>query len=733
MKNTESSREIESAILEVALSLDEGETREEFLQRTFRSDPAGLEEMRKLVEVSRGAASFFLEARERRARMASDLVSEMTPQPAGEPFPDADLEGPGARLGRYRLIMRIGEGGGGVVYEAEQEEPIHRRVAVKIVRLGMNTESVIARFEIERQALALMDHPNIARVLDAGSTASGRPYFVMELVTGEKITTYCNRKKLGNVQRLRLFVQVCQAIQHAHQKGIIHRDIKPSNVLVSEQDGIDVPKVIDFGIAKAINPQTFDHAVLTSHDQLFGTPAYMSPEQIDLAGLDVDTRSDIYSLGVLLYELLTSHTPFDREELASYGISKIRHTLLNTEAPRPSITLGKVEKSTLHEVAEERKAGPAQLINSIRGDLDWIVMKAMEKDRARRYQTVNGLALDVLGFLAHQPVTARPPGSLYLLGKFIRRNRLAVSAGVSLTVLLMAGLVISTMLYRRERQARREAQVSRSEENRLHLNADARANVARVAFLLDQGRIDEADALRQKYPLSSIEPSLEAAVVFRSLGDWNATHGRWDQAIQCFRLLMQANRLDDPSRILQGSDLIAIGAALSHYQERDYLEFRSEVKDYYLVPRNSLQAEHLLKASLLSPADADFLQRLQNSVEVMGPPLRAPLPSWAGLALGLYEYRCGRNESVLEACTTGLADRGIKNSCRASILCLSSMAYSRQGLGSKAKSALDDARKLIEESAGNDSVGGSSIPAYWFDWLIAGLLSREAGQEMEKN
>ncbi len=582
-----------------------------------------------------------------------------------------------------------------------------------------------------------MDHPNIAKVLDAGAASSGRPYFVMELVAGEKITDYCDSKKLGNVQRLNLFIKVCQAIQHAHQKGIIHRDIKPSNILVSDHDGVVVPKVIDFGIAKAIESQTFGETVFTSHDQFFGTPAYMSPEQIDLAGLDVDTRSDIYSLGVVLYELLTSRTPLDGEALASQGISKIRDTLLNTEVRRPSLMLGEVDRAALQTVAKDRKAEPAQLISFIRGDLDWIVLKAMDKNRSRRYQTVNSLALDVQRFLEHQPVSARPPGKLYLMGKFIRRNRLAVGAGISLALSLLAGLIISMGLYKRERRAlgeqlrlKEEAQVARSVENRLRRQADARSKVAQVAFFLNQGRIDEADALRQEYPISSIEPSLEAAAVFRALGDWNATHGRWDQATQCFKLLMQANLLDAPANVLQRSDLLAISAALLYHQKQEYLAFRNEIKERYLTPTNSLQAEHLLKICLISPADEDLLKRLQPAVEVMGEPTQASLASWAGLSLGLYHYRNGDDEAALRACEKGLTDRGLKNSCRASFRALTAMIHSRRGKHSEASQALDEAKKLIADSAGSDAVGGSAIPPYWFDWVIVEILIREAEREM---
>lgn len=726
--------EIDGAILEAALSLEEGAVREAFLTRIYRADPRGLAEMRQYIEDSKCAAAYFLDARERRAEVALDLASEWTAQATGGPVPDLETENLGSRLGNYRLIRRIGEGGGGVVFEAEQEEPIQRRVAAKIVRLGMNTESVIARFEIERQALALMDHPNIAKVLEAGSTTSGRPYFVMEFVEGQRITTFCDERKLDLAARLDLFIQVCNAIQHAHLKGVVHRDIKPSNVLVSGSSGQNTPKVIDFGIAKAMDPQAFARPVETSHDQLFGTPVYMSPEQIDLTGLDVDTRSDIYSLGVLLYELLVSVTPFDGFDFRSCGMSKIREALLHARIPMPSQTLSGFGEAKLAEVAAARSTSPSQLVRQIRGDLDWIVMKAMERDRSMRYPTVNGMASDVQRYLSHQPVTATPPGKLYLLGKFIRRNRIAFVTGNLLALFLVTGLIVSTTLYKREKKARREqtrlraeAQAARGEEQRLRLIADARANLARVAFLLDQGRIDEAEALRTRYPLTSIEPSLEAATVFRSLGDWNATHGRWAEGAECYKLLMQANRLDDPSKVLERSDLIAIAAMLLDYRLEDYLVFRDEVAERYCVPQNKLQAEHLLKVCLISPADSGLLDRLKSAVEIMGEPENAPLPAWAGLARGLYDYRSGNLEQALAACDAGLADPQIKNSCRASIRAVLSMIRMKQGKADEARREMEEVRHLIAESEGREYVSGSSIPAIWFDWVIAGILAREAG------
>ena len=368
-------------------------------------------------------------------------------------------EKPGDRIGHYKLLQQIGEGGCGVVFMAEQEEPVRRKVALKIIKPGMDTKSVIARFEAERQALALMDHPSIAKVFDAGSTESGRPYFVMELVRGVKITEYSDQNALTTEERLKLFVQVCQAVQHAHQKGIIHRDIKPSNILVSSSlEGAPLPVVIDFGIAKATtNQQLTDKTLFTAFEMLIGTPAYMSPEQAEFTRVDVDTRTDIYSLGVLLYELLTGLTPFDTGELLKAGLDEIRRVIREQEPARPSTKLSKMTGAHLTTVAQHRKSEPPRLIRAISGDLDWIVMKALEKDRTRRYETANGLALDVQRFLANEVISARPPSRLYRFQKIVFRNKLLFIAIGVIAGLLVASLVVVSASLTRERQARREA------------------------------------------------------------------------------------------------------------------------------------------------------------------------------------------------------------------------------------------------------------------------------------
>ena len=371
-------------------------------------------------------------------------------------------EQPGARIGNYELLEKIGEGGFGIVWMAEQAEPLRRRVALKIIKPGMDSREVIARFEAERQALALMEHPNIASIYDGGTTESGRPFFAMELVEGVPITTYCDANRLSTRERLELFLQVCHAVQHAHQKGVIHRDIKPSNILVAVKDGRAVPKIIDFGIAKATQASLAGRMHVTRLNQWLGTPEYMSPEQAGLGGLDVDTRSDIYSLGVLLYELLTGHPPFDSDKLRAAGHDAVMKVIREEEPPKPSTRLGTLAGEELIAVATKRGAEPTKLSRLVRGDLDWIVMKALEKDRRRRYETANGLADDLRRHLDNETVSATPPSMAYQLGKFARRNRTALRVTTGIAALLVAATAVSSWqalrALRAEKSARGQAE-----------------------------------------------------------------------------------------------------------------------------------------------------------------------------------------------------------------------------------------------------------------------------------
>jgi len=371
-------------------------------------------------------------------------------------------EGPGTKIGRYELLEKIGEGGFGEVWMAEQRDPVIRRVALKILKLGMDSRQVVARFEAERQTIAMMDHPNIAKIFDAGTTDTGRPYFVMELVRGLRITEYCDQNQLPTRERLNLFILVCQAIQHAHQKGIIHSDIKPSNILVTPHDSptsAGCPKVIDFGIAKVTQQELTDKTVFTQLQQFIGTPAYISPEQAEMSGLDVDTRADIYSLGVLLYELLVGHTPFDAKQMIQGGLDALRRIIREEEPPRPSTRLNTLSGETRTSTGIQRQTEVGRLVHQIQGDLDWIVMKCLEKDRTRRYETANALAADVQRHLANEPIIARPPSAAYKLQKAWRRNKILFTSAAVVAVALLAGIGISTWQARKasdsERRSRR--------------------------------------------------------------------------------------------------------------------------------------------------------------------------------------------------------------------------------------------------------------------------------------
>jgi len=391
----------------------------------------------------------------------------------------AVTEGSGAVIGRYKLLERIGEGGMATVYMAEQKRPLRRRVALKIIKLGMDTKQVIARFEAERQALAMMDHPNIAKVLDAGATETGRPYFVMELVRGVPITEFCDSNHLIPRERLELFISVCQAVQHAHQKGIIHRDIKPTNILVTLHDGEPVVKVIDFGIAKAVNQQLTEKTVFTRYSQMIGTPEYMSPEQAEMSGLDIDTRADVFSLGVLLYELLTGTTPFDSEYLLSKGYGEMQRIIREEEPTRPSTKLSTLGEA-LTEIAKHRHTSPELLCKLIRTDLDWIVMKSLEKDRTRRYESVSELAADVKRHLKDEPVLAGRPSTLYRIRKFARRRRALVGAVAAVAAAIVVGFVVSTTMYLRADKALRKEAIARSEAETARNEAEQQAETLKT-------------------------------------------------------------------------------------------------------------------------------------------------------------------------------------------------------------------------------------------------------------
>ncbi|HSR50010.1 MAG TPA: serine/threonine-protein kinase [Acidobacteriota bacterium] len=537
-------------------------------------------------------------------------------------------EQPGTRIGPYKILERIGEGGFGTVYMAEQTDPVRRKVALKIIKLGMDTRQVIARFEAERQALALTDHPNIAKVLDAGATESGRPYFVMELVRGMPITEYCDQNKLSARERLELFIPVCRAVQHAHQKGIIHRDIKPSNVLVTLHDGQPVPKIIDFGIAKATKGSLTEKTLFTEFRQFIGTPAYMSPEQAEMSGLDIDTRSDIYSLGVLLYELLTGATPLDSDRLRKAGYGEILRLIRDEEPVTPSVKVSSLGDSA-RQVATRRRSEPGALSKLFRGDLDWIVLKAMEKDRKRRYQSASELAEDISRHLKNRPVSAGPPSTLYRLTKFVRRHRAAVSAAAVVMLALVAGLTLATAGFL---QASRERNAA--EQARLEARAEAQRSQAISDFL--ERILTEIDSHNSGHSGVETEDVIEEAKQL-----FGENHPTVAAALSSLALQMQ-----NTGRLNAAETL-----------------YRESLKIWSTIDESGYNAGvvegRLGKLLYLSGRDAESEEHLRASIELF-----SDLPEGAGLAfcepriaLGELLNRRGQSEEAIRQFSEALRIR----------------------------------------------------------------------------
>ncbi|HUG66891.1 MAG TPA: protein kinase [Pirellulaceae bacterium] len=511
-------------------------------------------------------------------------------------------ERPGTVIGRYKLLEQIGEGGFGVVFMAEQQEPVRRKLALKIIKPGMDTKEVIARFEAERQALAIMDHPNIAKVLDAGATESGRPFFVMELVRGISITDFCDQNSLTTRERLELFASVCQAVQHAHQKGVIHRDIKPSNVLVTMHDDKPVPKVIDFGVAKATNQQLTERTFFTRFAQMIGTPLYMSPEQAQMSGLDVDTRSDIYSLGVLLYELLTGTTPFDQKRIREAAYDELLRIIREEEPPKPSLRISTLAE-TLPSVAAHRKLEPKKLSALVRGELDWIVMKALEKDRVCRYETANGFAADIERYLKDEPVEACPPSAAYRFRKFARRNKALLSTAAAIGIALLLGVTGTTWqavrATRAEGVAKTERELAEQERDRA-LEAEQLANdrltrlteTQRAAQIEEQARVNRGLGNREK----AEQFLLQAIAIRRTVQGF--AHPDTGRAIQELgRMYLEQERYEEREALLKAlyavqPDLGSTAYALPYTMSKqgkyaEVLEFLDqEVRDPSLLQSN---------------------------------------------------------------------------------------------------------------------------------------------------
>ncbi len=717
---------IDKLLFSAASGFADAAGRRAFLEYACRGDPGQLRRIEEMLDIQSDADEFF------------DLRPGVS---ADRPVSDGDEPelGVDARIGPYRLIDRLGAGGCGVVYLAEQFSPVKRKVALKIIRLGMDTEQVIARFSLERESLALMDHPNIARVLDAGATASGRPYFVMELVDGERITGFCDRCQLRLRQRLELFILVCDAIQHAHQKGLIHRDIKPSNIIVSEHDGHPVPKVIDFGIAKATAAGADNDATMTRSGQFIGTPAYMSPEQA-AGGADIDTRCDIYSLGILLYELLTGSPPLAMEHLKDRGPDEIRTLIRDEDTRMPSARLKGIPRDELAVIAGRRGIDAQKLPAQLSGDLDWIVMKAIDKDRQRRYETANALAMDVQRYLSEQAVLARPPSRIYLLQKLVRRNRIVfAAAGVALSG-LVGGFGVSTWLFLREREARQEqarlravAEYARSVESGLREVAETADQVAKAAVHLRYKEMEQADDLVRGLSAERAPRTLEAANTFRSLANWNLTRERWGEAAQRFILMAHVLTSVDmsDSNLVSHELLPSLTAVFEWGESGQYENLRELAIRRFADSASPNVAEQVIKATLMTPADPETLRRILPLATVIESALGGPKRTrdthnlaWQEFSMALIEYRQGHFDAAARWAGQSLASATNSRTRAVSNEMVLAMVDIRQGRPAKARERLRDVRSQVNhwEEAPFRVTGDDGL---WSNWGIARILLRE--------
>jgi serine/threonine protein kinase len=637
----------------------------------------------------------------------------------------------GTTVGPYKLMEHIGEGGMGLVFVAEQQHPVRRRVALKIIKPGMDSRHVIARFEAERQALAMMDHQNIAKVYDAGTTESGRPYFVMELVHGVPITEYCDANKLTPRQRLELFVPVCHAIQHAHQKGIIHRDIKPSNVLVTMYDDRPVPKIIDFGVAKAVEQRLTERTVYTQFGTLVGTFEYMSPEQAEMNALGVDTRSDVYALGVLLYELLTGTTPLEQPRLREAALGEIVRLIKEEEPPRPSTRLS--TSGALAKVAAARRTDPAKLSRLVRGELDWVVMRCLEKDRTRRYDTASALARDVERYLRDEPVEACPPSAAYRLRKAVRKHKKPLAVAALFAAVLVAALAVVTWKWQDERAARAEAVAARrdaldkahkiEEDARRMIEANAALDLGWTVVRASQWAEGEAEFTRA----TQLRPDLTQVWLCRA--DLYGRVGLWDLAAADYD---RAFKDREPGSIL---DMYRL--ALVHMEVGDAAEYRricgwmlGRYQDTALSSQNRFFRDHLVRTGCLAPAAVTgcppLLPLTENAIDPTGP------YQWFTLYVrGLAQYRAGQFREAVRSLRASLE----QTTYHARVMNIPVLAMALHGAGQAdaARREVDTARKTL----GQLVLAAFRSPAqfipmeYWHDWLEYQVFYREAHRLIE--
>ena len=732
---SEQGRDTES-IFHEARRIPDSVQRADFLAMACAGDDALRTRVEKLLAAEAELGSFLGSNDETRDAPSNARRSSA---PAVTTIASPLSERPGTIIGRYKLLQQIGEGGFGVVYMAEQEQPVRRKVALKIIKLGMDTRQVIARFEAERQALAMMDHPHIAKVLDAGATDTGRPYFVMELVKGMPITDYCDKENVSLRDRLSLFMQVCSAVQHAHQKGIIHRDLKPNNILVTLHDGKPVPKVIDFGIAKATEQKLTERTMFTEFGQFMGTPAYMSPEQAEMSGLDIDTRSDIYSMGVVLYELLTGATPFDVRTLRDAALDEIRRIIREVEPSKPSTRLSTVREE-LATVAKRRGVEPQKLGTILRGDLDWIVMKALEKDRQRRYESATGLGTDIGRYLSGEAVLAAPPSKAYRLKKFVRRNRAAVAAGSLIGISLIVGMTGTSLTARwamrekviadaardAEREARqaetaakedalRQSEIAREVNEFLTRDLLSAVNPTRTQNRqITVREVVDMAALRIGHRFASapvIGASIEATLgeLYYRLGELESAQKHMERAYELFRSTL--GETDRSTLEVRGGldDLLCV---MGRNEEGiKAAEESIKVMLFVLGPDDPVTLNNqtrlgtmCLKRSLYDRADTILRDTWERQKRVIGPSHRDTLGTLNNLALSYmeqqkFELALPLLEEVVAAHATTLSDQDPD-----AILVALNLGWTHAELGKLEKAEeitakiLENARKIL----GND-------------------------------
>ena len=697
----------EVAIFDAASGIEDPAERRDFIDWVFRDFPEEAQRMNTILGSESAARSWLQRAENSLADLTTEIQGARSLQLQDHLLESAELDDLSQSVApRYTILHPIGGGSGGQVYLVEQLQPVQRKVAIKLLRSGLETPVFIAAFQREQQILAAMNHPGIAAILDAGITHSGRPYLVMEYIEGARITDYCDTRHLTIRQRLDLFLEVCSAVQHAHQKGIIHRDLKPSNILITHADSRPLPKVIDFGIASAGEGRG-------DLQQVTGTPGYMSPEQAT-PGSDVDTLSDVFSLGVVFYELLAGQVPW------------APHRLLRA-APAASSRLSCLPSKTLTAIAGFRQLGPRDLIARLRGDLDAIIAKAINLDRRQRYDTVEALASDIIRHKRRYPIKARSASRRYIASCFLVRNRLACLAGAAVILAVSLGAVISVNYFFLERRALKESEANRAKTAALLAQASARENITRAAILLEQNQFEAADAVLRQSPLSKIEPSTEAAYVFRFLGERNALLGRWKEASECYSRLMMANRFVPIEQVAKGNDfLFGMPVMLEAGDIASYKALREDLFARLPKTNDSLVAERMVKSCLLIPPPSGMLGPLRpmaDRLRING------FNEWFAFDTALFDFRDGRFQSAREIAARSAPK--IKNPpCRIGMVIIGAMSAHELGDTDAARRDLIEASTMIEKSTARviveDYRAYDSSQGSWAAWAIARILHREA-------